>query len=380
MQHPHTSTPTNTHTREQTLPRTHTHTREQTLPRTHTPANTHPPTITHTREQTHPRATAHPRATLTCRGCTLHQGMAHVPADAEREHTRPSDLELPLHGCDDGIRVAHLAIRQQEDLWYRVDQSKDSTTTSSLFSSDNNPANEIEAWRPAGRKSLQKSDEWAQVSHGCVSSADVRQVAGSGRDIEEAATTGADATPQPNASNPTGVAASLSSDRACAAATPAHTPPAWARCGLCQSINQSQSITNTNAACLWAFKKLSRRFSEAFSACVCVLNPKHAKNGISVGFSASGTLWTLFPPILRPNPARFVQGDKPPLKQHYATTPPTISTRTWEQLRVVAAEGHHLEHAAFGQGAQTQLKGALRSLHLPSCTREPTTTFHQVST
>jgi hypothetical protein len=67
--------------------------------------------------------------------------MAHVPADAERKHTRPSDLELPLHGCDDGIRVAHLAIRQQEDLWYRVGKAPDSTTTSSLFGSDNNHAN-----------------------------------------------------------------------------------------------------------------------------------------------------------------------------------------------------------------------------------------------
>jgi hypothetical protein len=65
---------------------------------------------------------------LTCRGCTLHQGMAHVPADAEREHTRPSDLKLPLHGRDDGVRVAHLAIRQQEDLWYRVTGSTKSKT------------------------------------------------------------------------------------------------------------------------------------------------------------------------------------------------------------------------------------------------------------
>ena len=139
-----------------------------------------------------------------------------------------------------------------------------------------------------------------------------------------------------------------------------------------QSIHQSITTTNNGV-----FAGSHDAFPTCFRNNLCTrvrIESQTHKNSVSMGFSDSDILWTLFPPILQPSPPRFVRKDTTSANM-YATTPPQVGKRTCEQLSVVAAEGHHLEHAAFGQGAQTQLKGALRSLHLPPCTRGPTTTF-----
>jgi hypothetical protein len=42
--------------------------------------------------------------------------VAHVAADAEREHPGARELELALDRLDDVIRVGHLTVREQENL------------------------------------------------------------------------------------------------------------------------------------------------------------------------------------------------------------------------------------------------------------------------